>query len=145
MFLNKMINIIDDILSELNYLVLFYIKPFFEKISDYKIYKFIKRIFVDFIILLTIIIITSFMFNNENNNDYGIMMFIVVLCYMVLIIRILNKIDRKYDYKQREINDTPIINNYFKYLDDYIDINGGLTNEEILERKKNIRKLLNKK
>lgn len=140
-----MINIIDDILSELNYLVLFYIKPFFEKISDYKIYKFIKRIFVDFIILLTIIIITSFMFNNENNNDYGIMMFIVVLCYMVLIIRILNKIDRKYDYKQREINDTPIINNYFKYLDDYIDINGGLTNEEILERKKNIRKLLNKK
>ncbi|MFA5586559.1 MAG: hypothetical protein WDA02_08455 [Saccharofermentanales bacterium] len=139
---NKIINIIYDILSELNYLILFYIKPFFEKLNKYKIYKYIKRFFLDLIIILVIIILTI---NIDNNNDYGFMMFIMVFCYMILTIRILNNIDRKYEYKQRKINDTSIINNYFTYLDDYIDINGGLTSEEILKRKKNIRKLLNKK
>lgn len=139
-----------DILFELEYILVAYIIPFFDKIFKSKLFKYFKKILIDLFLLTFIVISITFMYENSNDDSYGILMFFVVISGLILLIRYFNKIDNKY-YE----HDKNIIDNRFNFYDDnkyyqnrinrkQIVENGGLTDKEISDRKKKIRKNLEK-
>jgi len=140
-----------DLLYELEYILIAYIFPFFNKIYNSKIIKYFRKIFIDIIILTFIIISIIYMRENINEESSGILMFFVVISGLILFIRYFNRIEQNYQPEHGYNFDN--LNNY--YTNDNQDYyqkrkinsqrikNGGLTDEEVINRKKQIRKILN--